>query len=75
MKNISMWLMGIGAGAFTIGELIGAFRKEADDTFSEWFKRQPKIVQFAIIFFAGAVFSHFSEWRIRDAVEAAQEAK
>ena len=50
-----------------IGELLGAEDKKPHDTISEWFKGQPKITQFTIIFFCGAVFSHFAEWKIRDA--------
>jgi hypothetical protein len=69
MKNISMWLMGLGVALFTAGELKGACDPKPNDTASEAFKNAPKIVQFAIIFFAGATFSHFAEWKIRDAIE------
>jgi len=70
MWNPPNILMLLGALAFAIGECLGASSPEADDTASEWFKRQPLIVKAAIFFFAGAVFSHWAEWKIRDAIES-----
>lgn len=66
-------LMVCGAISFLTGELIGAFSKRGGDTFSEWFKGQPKIVQFVIIGCTFGVVSHLAEWKIRDAAESQEK--
>lgn len=66
MNNLPQILLAGGAGMFAVGELIGAFNKKKGDTFSEWWVRQPTIVQYVILIFVGMVISHFARWMISD---------
>jgi energy-converting hydrogenase Eha subunit E len=67
--KIAKYIWYAGSLAVAVGEITGAINPDADDTISEKFKKAPKVIQFAMMFFAGAVFSHFAEWQIRDVIK------
>lgn len=62
--KLSNVIWGTGFALVAVGEIMGAVSDDSNDTISEFFDGQPRITQFAIIFFCGAVFAHFARWMI-----------